>query len=325
MRTRPFPRRSALPVPTQQASAAADVTSAGTGSRTRLPIWLRRPIAHGGEYRAVDGLIEELGLATVCREAKCPNRGECFSSGTATFLIAGDVCTRGCRFCAVETRAPLPLDPDEPERVAEAVGRLGLKHAVVTMVTRDDLPDGAAAHVAATIAAIRAAAPGTAVEVLTSDFGGDTASLDIVCEARPDVFNHNVETVPRLYATVRPGADYRRSLGVLRHVATQATDVPVKSGLMLGLGETTDEVLGVMGDLLEAGCRLLTLGQYLQPSAAHLPVAEFVEPSVFAALAREGRRMGFEGVASAPFVRSSYHAGELAGAAAGAGEGPAGA
>jgi len=290
----------------------------GAGA-TRLPAWLRRPIAHGGEYRAVDGLLAELGLSTVCREAKCPNRGECFSAGTATFLIAGDACTRGCRFCAVETRAPAPLDPGEPGRVAEAVARLGLRHAVVTMVTRDDLPDGAAAHVAATIEAIRIAAPDAAVEVLTSDFAGDRASLEVVCAARPDVFNHNVETVPRLYATVRPGADYERSLGVLDTVASREPGIPTKSGLMLGLGETREEVLAVMADLRGVGCRLLTLGQYLRPSAAHLPVAEFVEPRAFAEFAREGRRMGFEGVASAPFVRSSYHAGELADGATAAG------
>ncbi|MDO8848729.1 MAG: lipoyl synthase [Coriobacteriia bacterium] len=282
------------------------------GSAKRLPAWLRRPIAHAGEYRAVEGLLDELRLATVCQEAKCPNRGECYASGTATFLIAGDACTRGCRFCAVETRAPLPLDADEPARVAEAVARLGLRHAVVTMVTRDDLADGAAGHVAATIAAIRSAAPDVAVEVLVSDFGGDEAAIDTVTDARPDVFNHNLETVPRLYADVRPGASYERSLGVLARAKTRAPQMPTKSGLMLGLGETHDEVLAVMRDLRAVGCSYLTLGQYLRPSAAHLPVAEFVVPGEFAAFAREGRAVGFAGVASAPFVRSSYHAAELA-------------
>lgn len=283
------------------------------GSETRrLPAWLRRPIAHGGEYRAVEGLLQELNLSTVCREARCPNRGECYASGTATFLIAGDACTRGCRFCAVETRKPLPLDPGEPARVAEAVARLGLRHAVVTMVTRDDLPDGASAHVVATILAIREAAPGVAVEVLVSDFGGDLDAVDAVADARPDVFNHNLETVPRLYESVRPGADYARSLRVLARARERVGDMPTKSGLMLGLGETREEVVAVLRDLREAGCELLTLGQYLRPSAAHLPVAAFVEPAEFAALAREGRRMGFAGVASAPFVRSSYHAAEIA-------------
>lgn len=283
------------------------------GSTTkRLPAWLRRPLARGGEYHVVEGLLGELQLSTVCREAKCPNRGECYASGTATFLIAGHACTRGCRFCAVETRVPLPLDPDEPARVAEAVARLGLRHAVVTMVTRDDQPDGASGHVVATIEAIRAAAPGVAVEVLVSDFGGDAEAVDRVADARPDVFNHNLETVPRLYAEVRPGADYRRSLAALERAKQRVPEMPTKSGLMLGFGETRDEVLAVMADLRSVGCDLLTLGQYLRPSAKHLPVTAFVEPDEFALLAREGRRMGFAGVASAPFVRSSYHAAELA-------------
>jgi len=260
----------------------------------------------------VEGLLQELRLSTVCQEAKCPNRGECFASGTATFLIAGDACTRGCRFCAVEARKPGPLDREEPARVGEAVARLGLRHAVVTMVTRDDLTDGGAAHVSATIAAIRFAAPETAVEVLVSDFGGNETAIDVVVGAKPDVFNHNLETVPRLYAGVRPGADYRRSLAVLERVKRRERGMPTKSGLMLGLGEAHDEVVSVMTDLREVGCDFLTLGQYLRPSAAHLEVAEFVEPAEFAALAREGRRLGFSGVASAPFVRSSYHAAELA-------------
>ena len=284
----------------------------GTNAR-RLPAWLWRPIAHGGEYAAVEGLLDRLELSTVCREARCPNRGECYASGTATFLIAGDACTRGCRFCAVESRRPEPLDPGEPDRVAEAVEAMGLRHAVVTMVTRDDLDDGAAAHVVATIEAVRARTPDVAVEVLVSDFGGRGASVDAVADARPDVFNHNVETVPRLYKTVRPGADYRRSLAVLARAGERAPGMPTKSGLMLGLGETHDEVVEAMRDLREAGVELLTLGQYLRPSAAHLPVAAFVEPDEFAELARVGRRLGFSGVASAPFVRSSYHAAELLG------------
>ncbi|MDY0341556.1 MAG: lipoyl synthase [Coriobacteriia bacterium] len=277
----------------------------------RLPAWLRRPIVHGGEYAAVEGLLDELHLSTVCREAKCPNRGECYASGTATFLIAGDACTRGCRFCAVESRQPSPLDSGEPARVAEAVARMGLRHAVITMVTRDDRADGAAGHVAATIAAVRRRTPEVAIEVLVSDFAGMTDAIDTVVDAAPDVFNHNVETVPRLYGSVRPGADYRRSLDVLAHVRERASGMPTKSGLMLGLGETHDEVVEVMRDLRDAGCGLLTLGQYLRPSAAHLPVAAFIEPSEFDELGRIGRRLGFSGVASAPFVRSSYHAAEL--------------
>jgi lipoic acid synthetase len=282
----------------------------------RLPPWLRRPLARPGSFAQVDGMLHELDLNTVCQSAKCPNRGECFSEGTATFLVLGDACTRGCRFCAVETRRPQAPAPGEPARVGEAVARMGLRHAVVTMVTRDDLADGGAAHIVAVIEAIRAAAPGAAVEVLVSDFGGDLAAVDTVLDARPDVFNHNVETVPRLYETVRPGADYERSLGVLDHAATRRPGVPTKSGLMLGLGETAGEVEQVMRDLRDARCAMLTLGQYLRPSAKHLPVAEFVPPERFASLARAAYAMGFTSVASAPFVRSSYHAAEQADAGA---------
>jgi lipoyl synthase len=224
----------------------------------------------------------------------------------------GDACTRGCRFCAVETRVPEPLDADEPRRVAEAAARLGLKHVVVTTVTRDDLSDGGAAHFVGVIEALRAAVPAAAIEVLTSDFAGKLEDVDTVAAARPDVFNHNLETVPRLYAEVRPGADYARSLRVLERVRETQPDLPTKSGVMLGLGETVDEVREVMGDLLGHGVSMLTLGQYLQPSKAHLPVAEFVDPSVFAELSRDAYRLGFSAVASAPYVRSSYHAGELA-------------
>lgn len=277
----------------------------------RLPEWLRRPIAYNGERVVVERVLEDLNLTTVCEEAKCPNRGECFANGTATFLVAGDACTRGCRFCAVNTAAPGPLDPQEPERVAQAVARLKLRHAVVTMVTRDDLADGAAAHIAATVQAIRSASPGTAVELLVSDLNGSYGDLQTILDAAPDVLNHNVETVPRLYAEVRPGASYQRSLALLTAVKAMAPGIPTKSGLMLGLGETRAEVLAVMRDLREVGCDYLTLGQYLRPSEKHLPVVEFVPPSEFTHLAREGRKMGFKGVASAPTVRSSYHAKEL--------------
>lgn len=257
-------------------------------------------------------MLEELDVNTVCQSAKCPNRGECFASGTATFLIMGDACTRGCRFCAVETRVPAALDSDEPRRVAEAATALGLKHTVITSVTRDDIADGGAAHFVAVIEAVRAALPDADIEVLTSDFGGRLESVDTVAAARPEVYNHNLETVPRLYAHVRPGADYQRSLDVLARVHVTQPDLPTKSGLMLGLGETPEEVLGVMDDLLAHGVSMLTLGQYLRPSAAHLPVAEFVDPAVFADLARAAYGKGFSAVASAPYVRSSYHAGELA-------------
>jgi lipoic acid synthetase len=224
----------------------------------------------------------------------------------------GDACTRGCRFCAVETRRPLPLDSDEPRRVGEAAAKLGLRHVVITTVTRDDLADGGAAHFVEVIRSVRAAVPDAAVEVLTSDFAGRFDDVDTVAAARPDVFNHNLETVPRLYAEVRPGADYARSLAVLARVRETQPGLPTKSGMMLGLGETTDEVIDAMADLLDSGVSMLTLGQYLRPSREHLPVAEFVLPEVFAHLSREAYRLGFSAVASAPFVRSSYHAAELA-------------
>ena len=205
-------------------------------SEPRLPAWLRRPIALSGKANVVSGLLEELELNTVCQSAKCPNRSECFSEGTATFLIMGDACTRGCRFCAVETRQPAPLDPGEPQRVAEAAARMGLRHVVVTSVTRDDLDDGGASHFAETISAVRAAVPSAAIEVLTSDFAGREESIDAVAAALPDVYNHNLETVPRLYAEVRPGAVYERSLRVLKRVRETQPELPTKSGVMLGLG-----------------------------------------------------------------------------------------
>ncbi len=223
----------------------------------------------------------------------------------------GDACTRGCRFCAVESRTPVSLDPDEPRRVGEAARQLGLTHVVVTTVTRDDLADGGAAHFVAVIEALRDTVPEATVEVLTSDFAGRLESVDTVALAGPDVFNHNLETVPRLYEGVRPGADYERSLGVLARANRVGSDMPTKSGLMLGLGESTDEVREVMRDLRRVGISMLTLGQYLRPSAAHLPVAEFVAPEVFSQLEAEALEMGFSAVASAPYVRSSYHAGEM--------------
>ena len=283
----------------------------GTSDR-RLPPWLRRPRAIPGQANSTADLLDELQLNTVCQSAKCPNMNECFSSGTATFLIMGDTCTRTCRFCAVDSREPEPLDLGEPERIASAVKRMGLKHVVVTMVTRDDIPDGGATHIVSVIEAIRRSVPEVAIEVLTSDFGGVATSVDMVAEAHPDVYNHNLETVPRLYSEVRPEADYRRSLQVLERVKESSPDIPTKSGLMLGLGETYDEILDVMRDLRDVDCDMLTLGQYLRPSRDHLPVAEFIEPDVFTRLSRDAYKAGFESVASAPFVRSSYHAHEMA-------------
>jgi len=286
----------------------------GAGAK-RMPAWMRRPLTAPGRSAEVSAMLDELHLNTVCRSAKCPNRGECYASGTATFMVLGTACTRNCRFCAVDTVRPEPPDPGEPVRVAEAAARMGLRHVVVTMVSRDDLPDGGASHVVETIDALRAL-PGVRVEVLVSDFQGDEAAIDVVALACPDVFNHNVETVPRLYPEVRPQADYDRSLAVLGRVKAIAPGVPTKSGLMLGLGETPEEVEAVLADLRGVGVDIVTLGQYLRPSAAHLPVAEFVTPETFDRYAKTARALGFTGVASAPFVRSSYHAGEVADQAA---------
>ena len=283
-----------------------------TTRTSRFPPWLRKRIPTGEEAARVGRLLAELGLATVCSGAHCPNLPECYARGTATFLILGHTCTRSCRFCAIEKAAPGPLREDEPEAVAEACARLALRHVVITSVTRDDLADGGAAHFAGTIRAVRERLPKTIIEVLTPDFQGRTDAIDTVLAALPDIFNHNVETVPRLYPTVRPEADYRRSLDVLAYARrrTQADGATLytKSGLMVGLGETADEVRAVLGDLRAAGCDILTLGQYLAPSAAHLPVARFVEPAEFAAWEAEARALGFAAVAAGPFVRSSYQA-----------------
>jgi lipoic acid synthetase len=287
-----------------------------TKRANRFPPWLRKRIPTGEEAARVRGMLAELGLATVCAGARCPNLPECYARGTATFLILGAACTRSCRFCAIEKAAPGPPRDDEPHAVAEACARLALKHVVITSVTRDDLADGGAGHFARTIRAVRERLPKTIIEVLTPDFQGRTDAIDAVLDARPDVFNHNVETVPRLYPTVRPEADYRRSLDVLahaklagaRHAAPLQQAIYTKSGLMVGLGETADEVRAVLGDLRAAGCDILTIGQYLAPSAAHLAVARFVAPAEFAAWEAEARALGFAAVASGPFVRSSYQA-----------------
>jgi lipoic acid synthetase len=287
-----------------------------TKRANRFPQWLRKRIPTGEEAARVRGMLAELGLATVCSGAHCPNLPECYARGTATFLILGATCTRSCRFCAIEKAAPGPLRDDEPQAVAEACARLALKHVVITSVTRDDLADGGAGHFARTIRAVRERLPKTIIEVLTPDFQGRTDAVDAVLDARPDVFNHNVETVPRLYPTVRPEADYRRSLDVLayakrvgaRHAVPLPQAIYTKSGLMVGLGETADEVRAALGDLRAAGCDILTIGQYLAPSAAHLAVARFVEPAAFAAWEAEARALGFAAVASGPFVRSSYQA-----------------
>ena len=328
-------------------------------NRCSLPRWLKRNVPKGNANHFTSKLIGELGLQTVCDHAKCPNRMECYSQKTATFLILGDTCTRACRFCSVPKGKPLPPDPDEPRRVAEAVAKLQLEHAVITCVTRDDLPDGGAGHFVETIAAIRGLVPTLGVrcptiEVLPSDFAGNAAAVDRLVDAAPDVYNHNTETVPRLFHVVRglkgsgvfiggwgaegtkgsgvfvgrPGArchatrrqqrlptplfpDYAWTLEMFRRIHRRNPAIVLKTGLMLGLGETTGELLDTLADLLAAGCRLLTLGQYLQPSPRQMVVVRYVPPEEFDHLGELARRMGFERVAAGPFVRSSYHAREM--------------
>ena len=281
----------------------------------RFPAWLKRRLPAAGEGREVQRLLDELHLATVCDGAHCPNRGECYASGTATFMILGETCTRACRFCAVPQAAPVLPRDDEPEAVAEAAERMGLKYVVITSVTRDDLPDGGAGHFARTIHAVRARCPEVRIEVLVPDFKGDQSAIETVLDSRADVFNHNIETVPRLYPKVRPQADYRQSLDVLgcakRQLERGGLDMFTKSGLMVGLGETDEEVQQVMCDLYEVGCDILTIGQYLAPSDAHVPVARFVTPEQFAEWKAEAMSIGFVAAACGPFVRSSYKAESL--------------
>jgi lipoic acid synthetase len=283
-------------------------SNASKGPR-RLPPWLKVRAPGGEGYLRVRALLRRAALHTVCEEAACPNIGECFEAGTATFLILGDVCTRACRFCAIAAGRPQPVDVEEPRRVAETVALLGLRHAVVTSVTRDDLPDGGAGAVAATIREVRRLSPSTAVEVLIPDLRGDWTALAMIADAGPDILNHNVETVPRLYRSVRPQAVYTRSLELLRRSKGLRPEMPTKSGVMVGLGEEPAEIRKVMADLRDAGCDILTLGQYLRPSVKHLPVARFYPPEEFDELAAEARSLGFRHVESGPLVRSSYRAG----------------
>ena len=280
--------------------------------RPRLPLWLRFPLPTTDRFTQTRALLDEMRLHTVCESARCPNHWECWSKGTATFMIGGDRCTRACRFCAVTTAKPLPLDANEPARVAEATQRLGLRHLVITGVARDDLSDGGADHFRRTVEAVRALSPRTVIEVLTPDFNDQDAAIDAVVSARPNVFNHNLETVRRLTPVVRSRATYERSLSVLRKVKARAgSGMYTKSGLMLGLGETEAELFTALHDLRQAGCDILTLGQYLQPTIHHLPVREYVSPDRFADFGRRARALGFTHVASAPMVRSSYHADEF--------------
>lgn len=280
--------------------------------RPRLPEWLRIRLPTSDSFARTRNLLDELKLHTVCESAQCPNHWECWSKGTATFMIAGDRCTRACGFCAVSTAKPLPLEPDEPQRVAEATRRMKLRHIVITAVARDDLADGGAAHFARTIEAVRAWNPETAIEVLVPDFNDSDAAIDAVLAASPHIFNHNLETVRRLTPSVRHRATYDRSLSVLQKVKSRRGETTyTKSGMMLGLGETEEEVMVALQDLRRAGCDILTLGQYLQPTLWHLPVMEFISPEAFAEFGRRAGELGFVHVASGPMVRSSYHADEF--------------
>jgi len=278
--------------------------------QVKRPEWLKVKTSWGENYRRIKSLLARFDLHTVCQEANCPNISHCFEKGTATFLILGDVCTRGCRFCDVKRGIPLPVDEDEPERLARAIRELKLQYVVITSVTRDDLPDGGAYIFARTIREIKRSILDCRVEVLIPDFAGSLKSLKTVLEAKPDVLNHNMETVRRLYRTVRKGADYQRSLDLLSNVKTIDNRIITKSGMMLGLGESWEEVIDLINDLKNAGCELLTIGQYLSPSEDHLPVIKFYPPDEFAQLKVIGERMGFAHVESGPVVRSSYHAKE---------------
>lgn len=278
-------------------------------NNSSLPDWLKVGGWGGTEYSRVEKMVKQKGLVTVCEEAQCPNRGACWNHGTATFMLCGAVCTRACGFCATRTAKPEPLDETEPTRVAQSIAAMGVKHAVLTMVTRDDLPDGGAAHIAAAIRAVRNASPGTIIETLTSDFCGNDEALGLVVQARPHVFNHNVETVERLTPLVRFRAQYRRSLQVLRRAKDLSGGMThTKSGLMLGLGETREELLRTMDDLLEQGVHMLTMGQYLRPSPRHLPVIRYLPPTEFDELRTIALNKGFTHVASGPLIRSSHHA-----------------
>jgi lipoic acid synthetase len=276
--------------------------------RPRKPAWLKVPFPGGPRYLRLKAMLRASGLHTVCEEARCPNAGECFQAGTATFMILGDVCSRACRFCAVSSGWPVRLDRDEPLRVAEVVRHLGLRHAVITSVTRDDLPDGGAAVFADTIHQIRRLSPTTSVEVLVPDFQGSQRALATLIAARPDILNHNLETVRRLYPRVRPKAVYQRSLELLARAKALDPTIPTKSGLMVGLGEADEELLQAMADLVAVGCDILTIGQYLQPTPRQLPVARYYRPQEFRELAVLGQRLGFRHVEAGPLVRSSYHA-----------------
>lgn len=277
----------------------------------RKPVWIRTPIQNNKNLQDVKQLLRSLSLNTVCVEANCPNRMECFSRRTATFLILGKQCTRGCRFCNVSKKDPEQVDLNEGERISEAVDKMRLKYVVITSVTRDDLPDGGASHYERVIKALRSKTPDIKIEVLIPDFQGDAEALRKVLSVNPDVLNHNVETVPRLYPAVRPEADYHQSLQVIERTKGEAPHITTKSGLMVGMGEQFEEVVSVLEDLKRAGCDLVTIGQYIAPSKEHYNVIEYIRPEVFDEYKRVGQELGFTGIASGPLVRSSYHADEI--------------
>jgi lipoic acid synthetase len=277
----------------------------------RMPRWLHRPVLAGRNMHEMDNILRSLGLHTVCENAKCPNRMECFSHRTATFMLLGEICSRDCRFCSVTKGSPVAVDAEEVEGIAEAAARMGLEHVVMTSVTRDDLPDGGAAHFAAAIRAVRRRLPGVTVEVLTPDFQGNLEALQAVLIEKPEVFNHNLETVEELYPKARPRADYARSLGLLQAAGDISPATGIKSGLMVGLGETRSQLRRLFHDLADAGCDMLTIGQYLRPSRQQLKVERFLSPREFEELGEEAGEAGISMVASAPFVRSSYRAREL--------------
>lgn len=277
----------------------------------RKPEWLRVKIQGGQDSQHVRNLLSDLNLNTVCQEANCPNRMECYNRRTATFMILGRNCTRNCTFCNVTKKEPDKVDSEEPKNVGLAVNKLGLKHGVITSVTRDDLPDGGAAHFAEVVKEIRKSAPGVTIELLIPDLLGKWDALKIIMDSKPDILNHNVETVPELYRTVRPMANYERSLELIKKAKALYPEVKTKSGIMLGLGETKEQLLNVFQDLLDNQCEILTLGQYLPPSASHIQVEEYVTPEFFEELRKIALEMGFRSVASSPLVRSSYHADEL--------------
>lgn len=277
----------------------------------RLPVWFKKKMPEPAAVNSIGSLLGRLSLHTICESALCPNLGDCFARGTATFLLLGDTCTRNCTFCAVKKGIPHPVDAQEPQHLAEAVASLALRHVVITSVTRDDLPDGGASHFAGTIALLKEKDGGLTIEVLIPDFCGSLQSLKAVVDSHPDVVNHNLETVPRLYPQVRPMADFRRSLRLLQQAKELDSSIVTKSGLMVGLGETGDELLAAMEDLRSVDCDLLTIGQYLQPSSNHHPVVRYVPPEEFSEYQSTGRAMGFRDVASAPLVRSSFQAAQL--------------